>query len=138
MHGLGTAQLTSFSFRGVAVGWDDVFEDDAMAFFDFVRQRDLRTATLEDAKPETRKVEELPAHVKAHAVEVARPVAQLMERATSHRSQANVHADDFREALIRNQGYQGKEQSALSPTDHGRSQAVTQERNLARSRGIER
>jgi len=37
--------------------------------------------------------------------------------------------------VIRNQGGQGKEQSAMSPTDHGK-QAATQERS--RGRGIER
>jgi hypothetical protein len=91
---------------------------------------------------QTPNVDKLPESTKAQAVEAARPAAQLMERATSHRAQ--IHSldgslgDNSREALIRNQGDQGKEQSAMSPTDHQRSQSATQQRVQGRSRGVER
>ena len=94
-----------------------------------------------EQKPETPNVENLPANVKAQAVEAAHPAAKLMERATQHRAEApSDHAghSDGKEALIRNQGDQGKEQSAMSPTDHGKSQAATQERTQGRGRGMER
>jgi len=92
-------------------------------------------------KPAPPPVEKLPAHVKAQAVEAAHPAAKLMERATQHRAEvATDHAghSDGKEALIRNQGDQGKEQSAMSPTDHGKSQVATQERTQGRGRGMER
>jgi hypothetical protein len=89
----------------------------------------------------TPNVDKLPANVKAQAVEAAHPAARLMERAaqTSERTQdVNSTRGDGREALIRNQGEQGKEQSAMSPTDHGRSQSAIQSRSMERSRGMER
>ena len=90
---------------------------------------------------QTPNVDKLPDSVKAEAVDAARPSAQLMERATQHRTEApGNHAGpgDGKEALIRNQGDQSKEQSAMSPTDHGKSQMATQERSQGRSRGMER
>jgi hypothetical protein len=89
---------------------------------------------------QTPNVDKLPENVKAQAVEAARPSAQLMERATAHRHESQEappsSRGDTREALIRNQGAQGKEQSAMSPTDHSKSQTATQERS--RGRGMER
>ena len=91
-------------------------------------------------RSQTPNVDKLPANVKAEAVEAARPSAQLMERATAHQTQrpGDPAPGDGKEALIRNQGDQGKEQSAMSPTDHGKSQTATQERSQGRSRGMER
>jgi hypothetical protein len=91
---------------------------------------------------QTPNVDKLPDNVKVQAVDAARPSAQLMERATAHRHES-VEAPpsargDTREALIRNQGAQGKEQSAMSPTDHGKSQTATQERSQSRGRSMER
>lgn len=91
---------------------------------------------------QTPNVDKLPENVKAQAVEAARPSAQLMERATAHRHESQEappsSRGDTREALIRNQGAQGKEQSAMSPTDHGKSQTATQQRSQSRGRGIDR
>jgi hypothetical protein len=90
---------------------------------------------------QTPSVDKLPESVKAQAVDAARPAAQLMERATAHQTQTpGNHAGpgDGKEALIRNQGDQAKEQSAMSPTDHGKAQMATQERSQGRSRGMER
>jgi hypothetical protein len=91
---------------------------------------------------QTPNVDKLPESVKAQAVDAARPSAQLMERATAHRheSQEAPPADrgDTRSALIRNQGNQGKEQSAMSPTDSAKSQSATQQRVMSRGRGMER
>jgi hypothetical protein len=91
-------------------------------------------------KPETPKVENLSAEVKAQAVEAAHPAAKLMDRAAQAPEirDASSGRSDGREALIRNQGEQGKEQSAMSPTDHGKSQTATQERTQNRGRGMER
>jgi hypothetical protein len=90
--------------------------------------------------PQAVKVEDLPANVKAQAVEAAHPAAKLMDRAGQppENPSAPSSRSDGREALIRNQGDQGKEQSAMSPTDHGRSQTATQERSQNRGRGMER
>lgn len=90
---------------------------------------------------QTPNVDKLPDNVKAQAVDAARPSAQLMDRATQHRPEAkgdHANPGDGKEALIRNQGDQGKEQSAMSPTDHGKSQTATQERSQNRGRGMER
>jgi hypothetical protein len=86
-------------------------------------------------------VDKLPESVKAQAVDAARPSAQLMERATAHRQESHdapSSPGDSREALIRNQGDQGKEQSAMSPTDHSKSQVASQSRPQNRGRGMER
>lgn len=94
-----------------------------------------------EQQSQTPNVDKLPQSVKAQAVEAARPCSQLMDRATAHRAEApDAHSGHggSREALIRNQGSQGKEQSAMSPTDHGKSQMATQERSQGRSRGMER
>jgi len=93
-----------------------------------------------EQKPETPKVENLSAEVKAQAVEAAHPAAKLMDRATQAPEirDASSGRGDSREALIRNQGDQGKEQSAMSPTDHGKSQTATQARTQTRERGMER
>lgn len=116
-----------------------------MAFLDFIKERSVQRQPANENTPtvkhEAPKVENLPAEVKAQAVEAAHPAAKLMERATQHRVDApSGHGEhsDGKEALIRNQGDQGKEQSALSPTDHGKSQAATQERTQGRGRGMER
>lgn len=91
---------------------------------------------------QTPNVDKLPDSVKSQAVDAARPSAQLMERATAHRHESQEAPPsgrgDTREALIRNQGDQGKEQSAMSPTDSSKSQSATQQRTMNRSRGMER
>jgi hypothetical protein len=106
-----------------------------MAFLDFVKEHSRQQQST------TPNVDKLPDNVKVQAVDAARPAAQLMDRATGHRQETpdiqSGHGDT-REALIRNQGEQGKEQSAMSPTDHGKSQAATQARSQGRSRGMER
>jgi hypothetical protein len=90
---------------------------------------------------QTPNVDKLPEAVKAQAVDAARPAAQLMEKATAHQTQApGDHAapSDGKEALIRNQGGQGKEQPAMSPTDHSKSHTPSQQRTMERGRGMER
>jgi hypothetical protein len=104
-----------------------------VAFLDFIREHSQQS--------QTPKIDKLPESVKAQAVDAAHPAARLMARATQHRSEApdaQSGRGDSREALIRNQGDQGKEQSAMSPTDHGKSQAATQARTQSRGRGMER
>jgi hypothetical protein len=104
-----------------------------MAFLGFIKEHS------QQSQPPT--VDKLPDNVKTQAVDAARPAAQLMDRATGHAPETHaIQSDhgDGREALIRNQGSQGKEQSAMSPTDHSKSQATTQERSQGRSRGMER
>jgi hypothetical protein len=106
-----------------------------MAFLDFVKEHSSQT------QPQTPNVDKLPDNVKTQAVDAARPAAQLMDAATAHRTETPDPLSgrgDPREALIRNQGGQGKEQSAMSPTDHGKSQTATQQRSQGRSRGMER
>jgi hypothetical protein len=106
-----------------------------MAFLDFVKEHSSRQQS------QTPNVDKLPNNVKEQAVEAGRPAAQLMDRATAHRAQApdaSSSRGDSREALIRNQGDQGKEQAAMSPTDHAKSQTAIQQRSQGRSRGIER
>lgn len=106
-----------------------------MALLDFVKDHSSQQQS------QTPNVDKLPDNVKAQAVDAARPAAQLMDRATGHAPQTPAMQSghgDSREALIRNQGDQGKEQSAMSPTDHGKSQSATQERSMGRSRGMER
>jgi hypothetical protein len=54
-----------------------------MAFLDFIKNRNAspQQAVAQTPQPETpaqRSVESLPAHVKAQAVEAARPAAELM------------------------------------------------------------
>ena len=106
-----------------------------MAFLDFVKEHSSQQQS------QTPNIDKLPANVKEQAVDAARPAAQLMDRATGHAPETpavQTGQADGREALIRNQGDQGKEQAAMSPTDHGKSQAATQERSQSRGRGIER
>jgi hypothetical protein len=105
-----------------------------MALLDFVKEHSSQQQS-------TPNVDKLPDNVKAQAVDAARPAAQLMDRATGHQTESpNLQAGqgDNREALIRNQGEQGKEQSAMSPSDHGKSQVATQTRSQSRGRGMER
>ena len=58
-----------------------------MAFLDFINNRNTsqRPSVAQTPQPETasRSVESLPAHVKAQAVEAARPAAELMNQATT-------------------------------------------------------
>ncbi len=84
-------------------------------------------------------VEQLPDAVKREAVEAARPAASAIDKANEPREQghsAPSEKTDGKEALIRNQGDQGKTQKALSPTDHGKARTQSQERS--RGRGMER
>jgi hypothetical protein len=89
---------------------------------------------------ETSSIENLPDAVKADAVEAARPAAKIMDRVGHANDNHMTHSGggESREALVRNQGDQGKEQSAMSPTDHGKSQTATQARSQSRGRGMER
>jgi hypothetical protein len=83
-------------------------------------------------------VQNLSPETKSQAVEAARPAAQLMERATSHRSENQSHNPSSdrggKEALMHTQGAPGKSQEAMSPTDHHKGQTHSQQR----SRGMER
>lgn len=87
-------------------------------------------------------IQNLPAEVKAQAVDAGRPAAQLMDRATSHRQETadtshNTSSDrGGKDALMHTQGAPGKTQEALSPTDGHKSQTQTQHRQ--QSRGMER
>jgi len=59
-----------------------------MAFLDFINNRNAsqQASVAQTPQPETqpsRSVESLPAHVKAEAVEAARPAAELMNQATT-------------------------------------------------------
>jgi len=59
-----------------------------MALLDFIRNRNASqqqpvAQTPQQQTPPQPTVESLPAHVKAQAVEAARPAAELMERATT-------------------------------------------------------
>jgi hypothetical protein len=90
---------------------------------------------------QTPNVDKLPDNVKAQAVDAARPSVKLMERTAAATEKAQSFPSgrgDSPEALIRNQGDQGKEQSAMSPTDSNKSQSATQQRAMSRSRGMER
>jgi hypothetical protein len=82
-------------------------------------------------------VQNLSPETKSQAVDAARPAAQLMERATAHRSENASHNTSDRggkEALMHTQGAPGKSQTAMSPTDNHKGHTHTQQR----SRGIER
>jgi hypothetical protein len=66
-----------------------------MSFLDFIRNRNASpqqtvAQTPQPEAPAARSVESLPAHVKAQAVEAARPAAELMERATTPKRTAPV------------------------------------------------
>lgn len=78
-------------------------------------------------------VQNLPENVKAQAVEAGTAAreavhgkAQESERPDAQSSRPSQA--DGKEALIRNQGAQGKTQEAMSPTDHGKSQTQAQAR----------
>jgi len=83
-------------------------------------------------------IQNLPPETKSQAVEAARPAAQLMERATSHRTETQSHDTSSdrsgKEALMHTHGAPGKAQEAMSPTDHHKGQTHSQNR----SRGMER
>src|ERR1700722_16033792 len=98
-----------------------------------------QSASQNTPQPETSRVENLSPEVKAQAVDAARPSARIMEGAAKAAEKNTTHSGqaDGREALIRNQGDQGKEQSAMSPTDHGKSHTPPQERSQSRGRGME-
>jgi hypothetical protein len=117
-----------------------------MAFLDFLKKQNTNEQTLvapkaqEQSQPEKR-VEDLPARVKAQAVEAAHPAAKLMDQATRHRT-ANLDApadqSGSREALMHNQSAHGKAQEAMSPTDSHKGHTQGQARTMERSRGMER
>jgi hypothetical protein len=120
-----------------------------MAFLDFMQEQQASqqqpvAQTSQQQQSQTPSVDKLPSHVKAEAVEAAPrggPPAVLMDKATQH--QAEVRHDlsnrtEGKEALIRNQGDQGKTQDEMSPTDHSKSQTQTQGRMQERGRGMER
>jgi hypothetical protein len=58
-----------------------------MAFLDWIKERNApqQQPVAQTQQPEApaRSVESLPAHVKAQAVDAARPAAELMEKATT-------------------------------------------------------
>ena len=63
-----------------------------MAFLDWMKERNAsqQQPVAQSQQPETpvaRSVESLPDHVKAQAVEAARPAAELMEKATSPKNE---------------------------------------------------
>lgn len=106
-----------------------------MAFLNFVKEHSGQQPS------QTPTVDELPATLKSQAVDAARPAAKLMDRATGHAPETPAIQSgqgDGRESLIRNQGDQGKEQAAMSPTDHSKSQPQSQLRTMSRGRGMER
>jgi hypothetical protein len=117
-----------------------------MAFLDFLKKQNTNeqapvAAKAQEQSQPAKRVEDLPAHVKAQAVEAAHPAAKLMERATSHRShgmEGQSSHGDSREALMHNQSAHGKTQEAMSPTDGHKGQTQTQARAMERSRGMER
>ena len=107
-----------------------------MAFLDFLKNRNTNEQTFVAPKAQgqsepVKRIEDLPAHVKAQAVEAAHPAAQLMERATQHRTQSiggqSGHSDT-REVLMHNQSAHGKMQEAMSPTDSSKGHTATQAR----------
>jgi hypothetical protein len=114
-----------------------------MAFLDRITNRSAQQPVAQNKQEppkEEFKIENLPAHVKAQAVEAARPSARIMDamaKALEKRTSHSGHADG-REALIRNLGAQGKEQSAMSPTDHSKSLTATQARTQGRAQARER
>jgi hypothetical protein len=87
-------------------------------------------------------IQRLSPEVKQRAVEAARPAAEtLMDRATSHRTQSVGNGSDHgdnREAMMHTQGAPGKTQESLSPTDSHKGQSQTQQKQMQRSRGMER
>jgi hypothetical protein len=97
---------------------------------------------LNEQQPQTPNVDRLPENVKAQAIDAARPSVRLMQNVSETVQQAQQSAPtgrgDSPEALFRNQGDQGKEQFAMSPTDHSSSRTATQQRAMGRSRGMER
>jgi hypothetical protein len=117
-----------------------------MAFLDFLKERNNTQQPTVAAKAQgqsqtTPLVQDLPAHVKAQAIEAAHPAAKLMDRATQHRTQnADAPPDHSgsREALMHNQSAHGKAQEAMSPTDSHKGQTQSQARTMDRSRGMER
>jgi hypothetical protein len=117
-----------------------------MAFLDFLKNRNSEQPTAVNAKAQeqsqpNKRVEDLPAHVKAQAVEAAHPAAKLMDSATqhqSHRMEGQSGHGDSREALMHNQSAHGKAQEAMSPTDSHKGHTQSQARTMERSRGMER
>jgi hypothetical protein len=86
-------------------------------------------------------IQNLPAHVKAQAVEAAHPASSLMDKATQHRTHSHESGSnqaDGKEALRHNQSDIGKSQKALSPTDSHKGNTHTQQRQQNRGRGMER
>lgn len=78
--------------------------------------------------PSSTAVQNLPAEVKARAVEAARPAAQLMEKATQHCMQPSAapsSQSDGKEALRHNQSSAEKTQAPMSPTDGHKGHAHT-------------
>lgn len=117
-----------------------------MAFLDFLKSKNTNEQTLvapkaqEQSQP-TKRVEDLPAHVKAQAVEAAHPAAKLMDQATRHRTpdiDASTDHGGSRGALMHNQSAHGKSQEAMSPTDSHKGHTQSQARTMERSRGMER
>lgn len=78
-----------------------------MAFLDFMKNRNAApqqpVAPTPQQEPAARTVESLPAHVKAQAVEAARPAAELMEKATTPKS-APVQPQAVPDARVRGRG----------------------------------
>ncbi len=69
---------------------------------------------------ESQAIQNLPAEVKAQAMEAGRPAAMLLEKATQHRTQAPnapISQSDGKEALRHNQSSVEKTQAPMSPTD---------------------
>ena len=116
-----------------------------MAFLDFLKSKNTNEQTpvapkSQEQSQAAKRVEDLPAHVKAQAIEAAHPAAQLMDRATQHRQriEGQPTQGDSREALMHNQSAHGKTQEAMSPTDSHKGHTQSQARTMERSRGMER
>ena len=96
-----------------------------MAFLDFIKnrqsaQQQSAPQTAQEQSAPTPKVEGLSSEARSQAVEAARPTADLMQKATQHRSEApdaQSDRDGGREALRHNQSSPEKTQEAMSPTD---------------------
>ena len=87
-----------------------------------------RQATPQSTQMQDKSVQSLSPEVKAQAMDAGRPAAQLMERATQHRTQspaAPTSQSDGKEALRHNQSSLQKTQAPMSPTDAHKGHAYT-------------
>ena len=96
-----------------------------MAFLDFIKnrqaaQQESTPQAAQEPNVEAPRIDGLSSATKSQAVEAARPTADLMQKATQHRTEvpdAQSDRDGGREALRHNQSSPDKTQEAMSPTD---------------------